>query len=258
MVINTFAVCALEDNYIWVMQCADNIIVVDPGEYEPCVAFLKAHDLTPTHILITHHHDDHTGGLLELAQRYPQALVYGPKLTNQPTNYHVLAQDNSLITMSGCTWQSFHSPGHTLDHLCYYLDDGPGYLFCGDTLFSAGCGRAFEGDAAMLYTSLSRINALKASTVMYPAHEYTESNLAFAKMLEPDNEDIARYTLDVAKKRRNNEPSLPSHLALERKVNPFLRVHEPALAARVAQLSALPSNDPVQVFTALRTLKDRF
>ncbi|WP_230370527.1 hydroxyacylglutathione hydrolase [Paludibacterium denitrificans] len=166
---------ALADNYIWVLQQNRRAIIVDPGQAAPAQAFLEANQLTLEAILLTHHHADHTGGISELSQRWPEAKVYGPA---DIALVQEAVMDGSHIDTTLGSIAVLAVPGHTLDHLAYRLD---GHLFCGDTLFGAGCGKLFEGTAAQMYQSLNTLAQLPDNTLIYPAHEYTLSNLAFAR-----------------------------------------------------------------------------
>jgi len=246
---------ALSDNYIWLIVNSSNgkAVCVDPGEAAPVDNYLKKHNLTLTNILITHHHWDHTNGVSELASRY-QAKTYGPPLT---VKNHTVLKNNDEVVLGdmNTTFTTLAIPGHTLDHLAYYT---PGILFCGDTLFAAGCGRLFEGRAEQLFDSLNLLAALPTETRVYCAHEYTVQNLTFAKTVEPNNQAIQKRLIQCQALQDKHQPTLPSTLALEQQTNPFLRYNEPNLIQSVENHIQKKVNSPLQVFTALRLWKDQF
>lgn len=245
------AIPAFEDNYIWLLVDGKQAIVVDPGEATPVFNYLKQHDLSLTGVLITHHHLDHTAGVQALVSDYA-CPVYGPATIDVVD--HPLS-DGDNIHIAGNTFEIIAVPGHTLDHIAYY--DGSN-LFCGDTLFSAGCGRLFEGSAAQMYQSLQKIAQLPSDTAIYCTHEYTLANLAFAQTVEPDNQHIRQYREQVSQRRQQLLPSLPTYLAQERKINPFLRCHEPQVIEYAKQQSDVLASDEVNIFALLRKCKDRF
>lgn len=253
---------AFNDNYIWALQNADGqVYVVDPGDATPVQAWLTAQQLTLAGILITHHHKDHTGGLDALLAQAP-VPVYGP------AGGHIRQLDHSLqegdqITVFGHEFTVMETPGHTLDHIVYFYPgqdrdtDNPPLLFCGDTLFAGGCGRIFEGDPPMMYNSLQRLAALPATTRVFCAHEYTLANLAFAAGADPDNPDLAERRITERGKRDQQLPTLPSTISLELRTNPFLRCHSPSLHATVQQRVSQKLDTGLELFTALRRLKDQ-
>ncbi len=245
---------AFNDNYIWVLTEQHNpyCLVVDPGDAEVVTEYLQQQQKTLAAILITHHHADHTGGIRQLKQQYPGCRVIGPaaeKLKIQELEQLVAGGDN--VTVPELNWQCqvFDLPGHTAGHIGFY--SAP-VLFCGDTLFSVGCGRLFEGTAKQLYQSLQSIAALPDNTLLCCTHEYTLANIAFALSIEPENTDLQQYLKHCQQKRQLSEPTLPALLATERKVNPFLRCENIALQLRFNQNSALA------LFTLLRQAKDQF
>ncbi|MGL5763689.1 MAG: hydroxyacylglutathione hydrolase [Plesiomonas shigelloides] len=246
---------ALTDNYIWLF-CRDQqqAVVVDPGEAEPVLRVLSQQQLNLHAILLTHHHGDHTAGVETLRRHYPNVLVIGPQETAavQPTH---LVQGGETVTLADADqqWQVIATPGHTLGHVCYYAD---GILFCGDTLFSIGCGRLFEGSAEQMYDSLQRLSQLPDSTLVCAAHEYTAANLRFACHLEPENPALNDYSQDVATLRHQHLPTLPSTLRREKALNPFLRCHAPSLRNVLQKSGKNPSES--SIFAQLRALKDQF
>ena len=248
---------ALQDNYIWLLHQdqAPHTIIVDPGEAAPVFAALEQFDLLPTAIFLTHHHWDHTDGVAELLQAF-DIPVYGPAREALHLVTHPLrAGDHVVLEQPQVVFEILDIPGHTLGHIAFY---GEQRLYCGDTLFAAGCGRAFEGTLLQLYHSLMQLNALPETTQIHCAHEYTLGNLAFAQHIEPDNQAIAQRIEAVKAIRAQNRPSLPSNFQLERATNPFLRVSEDSVIAQVQQFSGEAINTPEAVFAYLRQSKDCF
>lgn len=246
---------AFRDNYIWTLRTGDRAIVVDPGEAEPVERWLAGEALHLDAILITHHHHDHVGGLaaLKRAHRVP---VFGP------AGGHIHGIDKGLDQGDRVTpapdfpeFEVLEVPGHTLDHIAYRTGN---LLFCGDTLFSAGCGRLFEGSAEQLHHSLSRIAALPAATRLYPAHEYTVANLHFARAVLPADVKLEKALANALKIRENGEETLPTTVAVEREINVFLRAGESVLHAAAEQHCGKRLGSEVEVFAALRNWKDEF
>ena len=259
MKIKVSSIAALKDNYIWLLQADDALCVVDPGDATACLEHLSRCQLIPNITLITHHHYDHTDGLLALSQTFPDMQSYGPELESAPKAYCNISQQSTISPLNfPLTFSIFSTPGHTLDHLCYYLPNDCGYLFCADTLFSAGCGKIFEGNAIQMYHSLSRLSDLPDSTLLFPAHEYTLKNIAFALLIEPDNQDLLDHHAWAEKQVQLGLPTLPTTLSLEKKINPFLRLSNPTLIQQVKKLSGMLCDTELSTFTALRQLKDNF
>lgn len=254
------ALPAFSDNYIWLLQDAAQrrCAVVDPGDSAPVLAWLATHaDWQLTDILVTHHHHDHTGGILALKE-HTGARVLGPALEAIPGR-DVALEDNQRIRLLDRDWQVLHVPGHTAGHIALFGgDDVQPLLFCGDTLFSAGCGRLFEGTAAQMHASLQRLAALPAQTRVYCTHEYTLSNLRFALAVEPDNPALHQRAAEAASLREQGLPTLPSTLAIERATNPFLRVNEAGVRQQGEQRAGHPLDSPSAVFAELRSWKDNF
>lgn len=254
------ALPAFSDNYIWLLQDATHrrCAVVDPGDSAPVLAWLAAHpDWQLTDILVTHHHNDHTGGVLAL-KAHSGARVLGPAL-EAIAGRDVALEDGQRVRILDLDWQVLHVPGHTAGHVALFAADGEQpLLFCGDTLFSAGCGRLFEGTAAQLHASLQRLASLPAATRVYCTHEYTQSNLRFALAVEPDNPALQRRAVEVAALRERQLPTLPSTLALELATNPFLRVTEPTVRAKSDAHAQRHLASPSEVFAVLRDWKDNF
>lgn len=244
------------DNYIWLIlnRQQKKAIAIDPGDAKPLQDYLCAKQLKLEAILITHHHADHVGGILPLIQNRP-IPVYGPhNPTIRGLSHPIQEPDQFSLPFLPNPITVFNIPGHTLDHIAYYL---PGMLFSGDTLFSAGCGRVFEGTMAQMFHSLQKIAALPNDTKIYCTHEYTLNNLQFAQKVEPDNLDIQHKITEVKKLRTENKPSVPTQLGDEKKINPFLRCHVPAVMSSVERQTGLTLRDPIIVFQYLREWKNQ-
>lgn len=249
---NITAIAAFKDNYIWCMRQAKLALIVDPGDAAAVQLYLQQQQLQLAVILITHHHPDHTGGIRELKQLWPEVVVYAPALEQDKIPYaDVWLQDFDQIDLIdfALTFQVMQLPGHTIGHIAYY--SAP-VLFCGDTLFNAGCGRLFEGTATQMWNSLQRILALPDQTLLYATHEYTLANLEFACWADPENTELADYQHWCKKQREMQQPTLPTPLAVQRLINPFLRADNAELQHRWQKFNA------VDLFTALRSAKDRF
>jgi len=244
---------AFNDNYIWLIKNSDHrCAVVDPGDAAPVLAYLQAHQLTLDAILITHHHHDHIGGVAELVRQFPGIDVVGPANEPVPTLTHPVSAGDQ-INLFDEVFLVLGLEGHTLGHIGYV---GDGKLFCGDTLFSAGCGRVFEGTMEQMYQSLQKLARLPEETLVYCAHEYTASNVAFALAVEPDNNQLQKYRDEVNRLRAQNQPTLPTTIRRERWINPFLRADEPSVIKSVNNRTT--QFDPVSIFTALREWKNEF
>lgn len=253
------AIPALKDNYIWALRRDDRpeAAVVDPGEAEPVLRWLKAQGLTLGAILVTHHHWDHTHGIGELRARWP-VPVHGPARERQPIEALSHPHDDGARLELECLDAGFEAmtiPGHTIGATAYY---GHGLLFSGDTLFQAGCGRLFEGSAAQMHASLQRLARLPDETQLCCGHEYSEANLLFTLTVEPDNVRARQRLQQVRELRSRGEPSVPSRLGLERDINPFLRCDLPAVRAAAERHCGEVLQTAVEVFAALRRWKDQF
>lgn len=252
------ALPAFSDNYIWLLQNSEQqrCAVVDPGDAAPVLAWLNTHPgWQLCDILITHHHHDHIGGIAQL-KAATGARVVGPARETIPERDQALS-DGDSIEVLGHRLQVIEVPGHTLGHIAYYQAEQQ-WLFCGDTLFAAGCGRLFEGSPEQMHESLQRLATLSDQTRVYCTHEYTLSNLRFAQAVEPDNVQIAERLKQVAAWREAGQISLPSTLALERATNPFLRCDEPAVIETVNRREGAASRSSAEVFARLRAWKDNF
>ncbi len=248
---------AFEDNYIWLIRgkSPSHVAIVDPGDADPVLAMLEKQRLKPVAILCTHHHDDHVGGVADILKHY-SVPVYGPARERIPTVTHRL-QDSDHIKLAelGLEFDGLDVPGHTAGHMAYV---GSGMLFCGDTLFSAGCGRLLGGTAEQMHASLLRLAALPEATRVYCAHEYTLANLRFALTIEPDNGDILAYRERALSLRQQNLPTLPSTIGLERRVNPFLRFAQAGVRQAAEMQAGRTLVSETEVFAVLRRWKDGF
>lgn len=237
------------------------MVIVDPGEAAPVLAALQEQALTLSAILITHHHWDHVNGLDEILQSW-DVPVYGPEVDRDvvPQIQHGLADgDRVELAELELSLEVLAVPGHTLDHIAYFGEfNARPLVFCGDTLFSAGCGRLFEGDPAMMHTSIQRLAALPANTMVCCTHEYTQANLAFALAVEPGNPALQAHRDKVTALRKDNQPSLPSSIGLEQEINPFMRCHLPCVQQAAARHSGREIHDAVDTFAAIRAWKDNF
>jgi hydroxyacylglutathione hydrolase len=249
---------AFRDNYIWAVRSGRAVAVVDPGDAAPVLAWLDEHDAELVAILATHHHADHVGGVPALCDRY-DVPVYGPAHEAIPRRTHALREGDGIdVPGVALSLAVLDIPGHTAGHIAYYrIGDDP-LLFCGDTLFAAGCGRLFEGTPTQMWSSLSKLAALPAATRVYCGHEYTLANLGFAAAVEPDNDDIRTRTAHERDKRERGLPTLPSTIGAELATNPFLRAPLPDVMARAAGHAGHPVSDVVAAFAALRAWKDGF
>ena len=254
---NLVALPAFSDNYIWMLHDGQQAVVVDPGEAAPVMAALDAHHLALAGILVTHHHPDHVGGIAALRPRL-QGPVWGPAREAIPQPFLPLI-DGDKVAVLGLAAQVIDVPGHTAGHIAYVLQpagEAP-ILFCGDTLFSGGCGRLFEGTPAQMWQSLARLAALPGDTRVCCAHEYTESNLRFALAVEPANTELAAYTAHCRSLRAQGLPTLPSQIALECAINPFMRCDQPAVIQAARTQGAANDSGPA-VLGALREWKNNF
>ncbi len=254
---NLTALPAFTDNYIWMLDDGTSAFVVDPGEAAPVQAALDARRLALAAILVTHHHGDHVGGVDALRSRL-EGPVYGPRREQIPTPY-VALDDGDAVEVLGQRFEVIEVPGHTAGHIAYFHAgrEGAPILFCGDTLFSGGCGRLFEGTPEQMHRSLSRLAALPGDSRVCCAHEYTLSNLKFARAVEPGNAALARYSADCEALRADHRPTLPSSIGIEREVNPFLRCEQPDVVRAAASHGAASATGS-DVLAALRRWKNDF
>ena len=248
-------VSAFFDNYIWTITDENKgaFDCVDPGEAEPILQFALNNALKLRAILLTHHHHDHIGGVGELIKAYPSCTVYGPNDPRIPyVNVHV--HEHQTVKVGECIFKILFNPGHTSSHISYYESQRE-WLFCGDTLFSAGCGRVFDGTLEQLHQSLNLFKTLPTTTKIFCAHEYTQQNLRFAQTVEPNNPTIQNYLQKL--KDHPQTCTLPSTLAQELLINPFLRTDKPKVQKYAMQHGAL-SKHSLDVFRILRREKNLF
>jgi hydroxyacylglutathione hydrolase len=246
---------AFRDNYIWLLHHDGHAVAVDPGDAQPVLEVLYAKQLQLDAILITHHHADHIGGVAELLKTFP-AKIYAPRKENYTFPHQAVGEgDHIRLERLDLDLTVLETPGHTLGHVAYY---GANSLFCGDTLFSCGCGRLFEGSCQQLYQSLQRLAALPSETLVYCTHEYTRHNIRFARTLDPDNVDLARRAADVEQLLSQGQPSLPSTVGTELAINPFLRCHTATIRNAAMIQTGITDADPTSVFCAVRQLRNMF
>lgn len=245
------AIPILRDNYAWAIHDGRCAALVDPGESLPILTWLSDRGIKLVAILATHHHADHVGGIPGLLARHP-APVFGPTRGTVPARS---VADGEVLALPGLDWslRVMATPGHTLDHVCYI---GYGHLFCGDTLFSCGCGRLFEGSPAQMHASLTRLANLPGDTLVCCAHEYTLANLAFALEVEADNPALRARHEEALRLRKAGKPTLPVGLEVELATNPFLRCDRDSVRIAAARHFASPLQAGVQTFAAVRAWKD--
>ena len=248
------ALPAFEDNYIWALVDDDgNAVIVDPGDAAPVLAAAEL-GMWPAAILLTHHHPDHAGGIAALRERWPTLPVFAPEDARIP-NATQRVGEGSRVRLNGWEFTVMEVPGHTLSHIAFH---GEGHLFCGDTLFSMGCGRLFEGTPAQMLASLDRLASLPDDTAVCCGHEYTLANAAFARAVDPSNDALRRRTEEAHAMRQAGRPTLPSSLATELATNPFLRVDSGAVREAVSRRLGREPLDRVETFAELRRWKDGF
>ena len=249
---------AYTDNYIWLIRTNEGNLLIDPGESQPVKEFLSKESISITDILITHHHYDHVGGVLELKKDITGKVI-GPN-NSEINGIDRYVIEGNVLKSCGIEFMVIEIPGHTLDHIAYFMNDkNQPILFCGDTLFSGGCGRVFEGTFNQMYASLLKLKKLPKNTQVYCAHEYTISNLKFALEVEPDNKDISNHLEACEEKIKHGEISLPSNINLELRINPFLRCETKdlrnSISSKIQDSQKLKDSE---VFQRLRLWKDSF
>lgn len=258
---------AFSDNYIWAMinDEAKEAIIIDPGQAQPVLDFIKTQNLTIIQIWLTHHHDDHVGGVAELANHFPNVQVFAHADIHPLINANNLTAvgEGSASTAWGNAVQVWQVAGHTENHLAYLLTfEDKLHIFCGDTLFRAGCGRVFTGTIEQLFDSFMRFGELHDDNALfYPAHEYTLSNLKFAQFIEPTNPAIEQAIEQDTQLRAQNKPTLPTSLADEKAINPFLRaVISPPdeMVKTVQSQTSITGASEFDIFSALRQMKNNF
>ncbi|MDP2560213.1 hydroxyacylglutathione hydrolase [Psychrobium sp. 1_MG-2023] len=256
----TVALPAFNDNYIWLLVNDDTkcCVVVDPGDAAVVLQAINEHQLTLSAILITHHHNDHVGGVSELVTQLNREIpVYGPTIEAQQVVTKPLKQDDVLVLeFIAATFTVLDIPGHTKGHIAFYDKSS---LFCGDTLFSVGCGRMFEGTPQQFSQSLDKLAKLLPSTLVYCAHEYTLSNITFAQAVEPDNQELQHYQQLCKTLREHNQATIPTTIGHELKVNPFLRLNVTEVRNKIIQHFQAPQKiKQCESFALLRKWKDDF
>ena len=243
---------AFKDNYIWLLHNGIQATIVDPGDASPVIAVLHQLNLSLSTILVTHHHHDHIGGVHTLIQHYPDVTIYAPQYEEYDFRHHAVSEpDTVCLPDFGLQFAVIDLPGHTLGHIAYYTED---ILFCGDTLFGAGCGRLFEGTPEQMYHSLQKLARLPADTKVYCTHEYTLHNINFALTLEPNNAALIQRKLDTKNLRNKLQPSLPSTLSLELATNPFLRCSN----TDISESLQLENTPPLEVFRTIREMRNHY
>lgn len=262
--IKVSAINAFTDNYIWAISSQNNTVLVDPGDADVCIQFLEKNQMVLNAILITHHHRDHTGGINKLAEycqnkQWP-LTVYGPAHENiSQCDVKLIEKDTVELPKINVSFQVIDLPGHTSGHIAYFTNnENNPLLFCGDTLFSGGCGRLFEGTPKQMLTSLTKLANLPNNTKVYCAHEYTQANLKFAIAVEPSNENLHNYIKEVEGLRENNQATIPTTVELEKRINPFLRSHEATIQASAKNYDHNTGVNSLDAFTTIRRWKDQF
>jgi hydroxyacylglutathione hydrolase len=262
--LTVLTVPAFKDNYLWLIHDGVHAAAVDPGDGQPILDALRANGLTLTAILLTHHHADHIGGVPQLLAEY-SVPVFGPR-GDGITGLSRPLGEGDRVQVPGLPLELsvLDVPGHTRGHIAYVRNDGPDaggahWLFCGDTLFGAGCGRLFEGTPEQMTASLGKLAALPDDTLVYCAHEYTLSNLRFAEAVEPGNRALKMRIEADSQARGTHLPTIPSNIAIEKATNPFLRYTEPAIVDSLVAAGRLQPGAPaVAAFAALREWKNVF
>ncbi|MCV9880291.1 hydroxyacylglutathione hydrolase [Brenneria izbisi] len=250
---NLISIPALQDNYIWLLSNKEkHCVIVDPGEAQPVLDALDQHRLSPKAILLTHHHNDHVGGVAGIVGHYANLPVFGPQETaNCGTT--TIVSGGKVIELLDSEFSVIDVPGHTSGHIAYYIAP---FLFCGDTLFSGGCGRIFEGTPKQMFESIKKISTLPDDTLICCAHEYTQANLMFSNEIWPEEPTIEAYLYKISQIRKKSQSSLPTTLGLERKINLFLRCHDIDLKRKISKEPE--SMADWQIFEQLRSKKDHF
>ncbi len=252
-VLTVKAIPAFNDNYIWFIELENGeCAVVDPGDARPVEQYLQRHARSLSYILLTHHHNDHIGGVPALLEQYP-AVIYGPEDARLPRDT-IYVGEGDIATVQAHQFSVFEIPGHTSSHIAFY---GAGCLFSGDTLFSVGCGRLFEGTPAQMQVSLDKLAALPPQTLVYCGHEYTSGNCTFALQVEPGNLALQARASEAARLRSAGEITLPSTIGSELATNPFMRSRQPAVIA-AAEKRGRPLKTPAEVLAVIRDWKDHF
>jgi hydroxyacylglutathione hydrolase len=249
---NIYLFPQLEDNYGYLIKNphATEGILVDPSDLEMCLKILELNDCSPTHILLTHHHDDHIGAVQDLKNKF-QSIIIGFEHDKKIPQPDLFVKDEEIIEIHQNKFKVLHTPGHTLQHVNYFILEH-NILFSGDTLFSMGCGRMFEGTPELFWQSLSKIKKLPEDTTIYCGHEYTLSNVKFALSIHPENQDLHKYALWTEHQEKEHRPTIPAKLIDQIKCNPFLQCDSPHFQ------ELYKSTDATEVFGKMRKAKDNF
>ena len=249
-----FILNAFSDNYIYLLRNEHKNMtsVIDPGESEPVIKFLNNKSWHLDEVINTHHHHDHVGGNKELIDIYKSKLIAPSYENDRILNIDILVSDNETVSITGVTTKVFHTPGHTLGHVCFYMPEEK-CLFSGDTLFYLGCGRVFEGTMDQMWLSLVKLRSLPEDTSVYCGHEYTLSNMKFASYIDSNNALLNKVSLEIKNKREKGLPTVPFNLGIEKKINPFLRVDD-----KFIKSVGLSSNNAASSFAEIRLKKDSF
>jgi len=250
------AIPAFKDNYIWLIHNNTHALVIDPGDALPVISTLNLLQLKLHGILITHHHQDHIGGVAALIEKYPTIEVYAPRHERYLFAHQPVAEPDIInIEPLSIPLSVIDVPGHTLGHVAYYASyQHQKWLFCGDTLFGAGCGRLFEGTAEQMLNSLLKLAALPEETQVYCTHEYTLHNIDFALTLEPGNKMLIQRQRDTIALRNQHQPSLPSSISLELTTNPFLRCRSQEIQSSIG----LENAPPLEIFSKIREMRNLY
>ena len=250
-----FIINALSDNYIYLLRNEHKNItsVIDPGESEPVIKFLNVKKWHLDEVINTHHHHDHIGGNKELLDVYKSKLIAPSYESDQIANIDIFVSDNETINIAGISTKIFHTPGHTLGHVCFYMPEEK-CLFSGDTLFYLGCGRVFEGTMDQMWLSLVKLRSLPDDTNVYCGHEYTLSNMKFAKNIDSGNALLDKVSLEIKNKREKLLPTVPFNLGIEKKINPFLRADDGGFIKSLG----ISGNSASESFRRIRLKKDNF
>lgn len=256
--LNVHPIPAFRDNYIWVIHNQAHAAVIDPGIASPVIEYLRSNKLQLSAILITHHHDDHTGGNSELLQSY-DVPVYGPRNESIATVSHPLREGDQVnLEAISLNLMVLDTPGHTRGHIAYYGSNPFNMVFCGDTLFACGCGRVFEGTVQQMYQSLQKLSQLPDDTLIFCTHEYTLGNIQFAKAADPENARLIEFEIAARELRNRNIPTIPTTLTLEKKINPFIRCEQQGIINSTQNYSGKSLSSPIEIFTELREWKNNF
>lgn len=247
---------AFKDNYIWLIHNGTKAVAVDPGDAAPLMSMLESLKLELEAVLVTHHHQDHIGGIHALINHFPHLNVFAPKFEHYNFRHHPVCEPDILKCAE---WMPetrvLNLPGHTLGHIGFYMSyNTQKWLFCGDTLFGAGCGRLFEGTPSQMLASLQKLAALSPDTAVYCTHEYTLHNINFALTVDAANATLLQRREHTMQKRNAQLPSLPSSIGLERATNPFLRCRVPEIQAALD----LKNGSELDVFTKLREIRNSY